>query len=158
MQEGQNGANSFGNQRGFRGRGGFIGGRARGFARGGGVAPSTGGTPAHAASQDPSSQRVWFAMKPEKVWTKHTDTFLYFDSVLRARPGQGAGLRVKLPGATGQVVRSRRYSQAASSSHIAPVSASTTVAHEEPDRQFIVHIPRATAAKEEVLPEPHQDP
>ncbi|GJJ07199.1 hypothetical protein Clacol_001399 [Clathrus columnatus] len=44
-------------------------------------------------------QRTWFAMKPERVWTKQFDGYLHFDSQLKPlqTQGLGQGVRVKLP-------------------------------------------------------------
>ncbi|KAA1473421.1 hypothetical protein DENSPDRAFT_273750 [Dentipellis sp. KUC8613] len=72
---------------GFRGaRGGFVSGRGGrgGFGRGG--------------FQSGTQTRTWFAMKPERVWTKHHELFLFSDPALKPRPGQGPGYRIKLPG------------------------------------------------------------
>ncbi|KAI0057543.1 hypothetical protein BV25DRAFT_1830941 [Artomyces pyxidatus] len=96
-----------GPQRGFRGgfrggRGGFVPGRGRGFVRGGFSPVSSYARPGAASP----TTRTWFAMKPERVWTKHHELFLYSDPALKPRPGQGPGYRIKLPGKTdGLVVR-----------------------------------------------------
>lgn len=44
-------------------------------------------------------QRTWFAMKPERVWTKQFDGYLHFDAQLKPlqMQGLGQGVRVKLP-------------------------------------------------------------
>ncbi|KAH9938014.1 uncharacterized protein B0H18DRAFT_965099 [Fomitopsis serialis] len=82
--------------------GGFFGGRGRGsFARGGSGSTS----PVHAVSNMPAADRIWFAMKPERMWTKQHEAFLYFDTALKPRPGMGPGYRVKLPGSKDHVVR-----------------------------------------------------
>ncbi|KAK7054128.1 Btz domain-containing protein [Favolaschia claudopus] len=49
--------------------------------------------------------RIWFTMKPEHMWTKQHDAFLYLDHALKARPGQPPGVRVRLPGANALVIR-----------------------------------------------------
>lgn len=84
----------FGPQRGFafRGRGGFFGGRGRGGWNPGFLGRGT-------------ADRPWFAMKPEREWTKHHEAFLYFDPALKPRPGQGPGYRVKLPGGPEHIIR-----------------------------------------------------
>ncbi|KAI0046649.1 hypothetical protein FA95DRAFT_1559874 [Auriscalpium vulgare] len=85
---------------GFRGaRGGFVAGRGRGFARGG-FSPGPGFSPRSGPPADSSSPtpRIWYAVKPERVWTKHHELFLYSDPALKPKPGQGPGYRVKLPG------------------------------------------------------------
>ncbi|TFY76437.1 hypothetical protein EWM64_g7576 [Hericium alpestre] len=88
-------------QRGFRGgfrggRGGFVPGRGgRGFGRGGSFSPVT--THGQMLSSSPTP-RTWYTMKPERVWTKHHEMFLFSDPVLKPRAGQGPGYRIKLPG------------------------------------------------------------
>lgn len=44
-------------------------------------------------------QRTWYAMKPERVWTKQFDGYLHFDIQLKPlqTQGLGQGVRVKLP-------------------------------------------------------------
>ncbi|OBZ70337.1 hypothetical protein A0H81_09623 [Grifola frondosa] len=89
---------------GYRGRGGFVGGRGRGgFGRGGFLASPTG--PRQGLPNFAMSGRPWFAMKPERMWTKQHEAFLYFDPALKPRAGQGPGFRVRLPGGKGQIVR-----------------------------------------------------
>ncbi|EJD53974.1 hypothetical protein AURDEDRAFT_157228 [Auricularia subglabra TFB-10046 SS5] len=105
-----------GNRGGFArggGRGGFTGRGTRGrggFARGGfphvpttityvnSPAARSVATASSAPSVPLSERRVWFHMKPERSWTKQFDAFLFQDWSLRPRPGQGPGVRVKLPG------------------------------------------------------------
>lgn len=137
--------------RGFlplRGRGGFIAGRGRGGFTRGGFTPSPTGAhfipPAAAAA---ASGRTWYTMKPERVWTKQHEGFLYFDPALKPRPGQGPGYRVKLSGSEGKVIRSSaRTIQAAepASSVAAPSEAS--------EKTFIVRLPKR--AGKEKAPEP----
>ncbi|KZT71490.1 hypothetical protein DAEQUDRAFT_809817 [Daedalea quercina L-15889] len=94
----------FGPQRGFGFRGrGFFGGRGRGgFTRSGSGSDS----PVRAAASNmPAPNRIWFAMKPERMWTKQHEAFLYLDPALKPRPGMGPGYRVKLPGGEDLVVR-----------------------------------------------------
>ncbi|KAG6861577.1 hypothetical protein C0995_014873 [Termitomyces sp. Mi166 len=88
-------------QASFRGRG-FVPGRGgrRGFGRGGYV-----NSPGRSSA---SSGRIWFAQKPDKMWTKQHEGYLYFatDPALRPTSGQGQGIHVKLPGGTeAKVVR-----------------------------------------------------
>ncbi|KAI0340893.1 hypothetical protein BDW22DRAFT_1485845 [Trametopsis cervina] len=140
---------SLASQRGaaFRGRGGFVPVRGRGgLARGGHTASPTASNGAFRADShtDVPSQRPWFAMKPEKVWTKHADLFLYTDAALRPRPGQGAGVRVKLPGRPAQVLRSQKhmYHKASlSGSSGVKANSSTSLPAEDADRQFVVRFP-----------------
>lgn len=93
---------------GFRGgirgaRGGFINNRGRGFATRVSFSPapsfdsSPNHPPAKTSSVD-SSTRVWFAMKPERVFTQRADHALFLDPALKPRAGMGPGYRVKLPG------------------------------------------------------------
>ncbi|KAJ7044723.1 hypothetical protein C8F04DRAFT_1351097 [Mycena alexandri] len=49
--------------------------------------------------------RIWYTMKPEYMWTKQHDAFLYFDPALKPRPGQPPGVRVRLPGQPPAIVR-----------------------------------------------------
>ena len=90
-------------------RGGFIPGRGRGRSMGGGfvsqIKPRT-------LSPFTRSTRVRFVMKPELMWTKQHEAFLYFDSTLKPKPGHGAGYRVKLPGEQTHVVRAGPTSRA----------------------------------------------
>ncbi|KAJ7930582.1 hypothetical protein B0H13DRAFT_2532907 [Mycena leptocephala] len=44
-------------------------------------------------------------MKPERLWTKQHDAFLYFDPALKPRSGQPPGVCVRLPGGTPTIVR-----------------------------------------------------
>jgi len=85
-----------------RGRGNFMQGRGRGgYARGGFSSP------ARSRNDSPFTPgiRLRFAMKPELMWTKQHEAFLYFDSTLKPRPGQVPGFRVRLPGHQLQVIR-----------------------------------------------------
>lgn len=123
-------------QRGFpfRGRGGFAG--RGGFVRGGGVASPRG----RPFVLPPG--RVWYAMKPEKPFTQQHDSFLYFDPALKPRPGQGPGLRIKLPGGgNSQVVRAPPKTHSAKPS-VAETDAASVGGSERSDRVFTVRIPR----------------
>ncbi|KAI0650492.1 hypothetical protein C8Q79DRAFT_943978 [Trametes meyenii] len=80
---------------GFRGRG-FVPARGRGgFGRGGAGSPATS---QRSLSNISMGERVWYAQKPEHMWTKQHDIFLYNDIATKPRPGVGPGVRVKLPG------------------------------------------------------------
>ncbi|PSR93796.1 hypothetical protein PHLCEN_2v4691 [Hermanssonia centrifuga] len=137
----------------FRGRGGpFM--RGRGSISRGGALPHV--SPRSMPAQDTTINRPWFAMKPEKVWTKQSETFLYMEPVLRARPGQGPGLRVKLPGRDGQVIRGKK--QTHYSTFSIPFQDHTTVTSTAAlsdlgERQFIVRFPCPLAAKETITRE-----
>ncbi|KAI0677295.1 hypothetical protein C8Q78DRAFT_960743 [Trametes maxima] len=80
---------------GFRGRG-FVPARGRGgFGRGGSGSPATS---QRSLSNISMGERVWYAQKPDHMWTKQRDIFLYNDIATKPRPGVGPGVRVKLPG------------------------------------------------------------
>lgn len=82
---------------GFRGRG-FVPARGRGgpFARGGSISPIASQRPL--SSNISMGERVWYAQKPERMWTKQHDIFLYSDVATKPRPGVGPGVRINLPG------------------------------------------------------------
>lgn len=83
----------------FRGRGFARGGR-RGYGRGGYVNTS--------GRSSANSGRIWFSQKPDKMWTKQHEAYLYYatDPTLRPTSGQGPGILVKVPGSTqAKVVR-----------------------------------------------------
>ncbi|KAJ7498568.1 hypothetical protein FB451DRAFT_1161300 [Mycena latifolia] len=111
-------------------------------ARGGAVR----GAPAFRARGAPPGRvpgRTWFVMKPEHMWTKQHDAFLYFDPALKARPGHPPGLRVRLPGGTATIVRAvpRPY-RPAKPTQQAPAA----------ENEFVVRLPRA--GKERAAPPP----
>ncbi|KAF9057885.1 hypothetical protein BJ165DRAFT_1521223 [Panaeolus papilionaceus] len=85
---------------GFAGaRGGaFTGSRGRGgFMRGGMLSPG---------GRNPMLQnRIRFVMKPEVMWTKQSEIFLFLDPAMKPRNGQGPGYRIRIPGHEGEVVR-----------------------------------------------------
>ncbi|KAF7290907.1 Btz domain-containing protein [Mycena chlorophos] len=82
--------------------------------------------------------RPWFVMKPELMWTKQHESFLFFDPALKTRPGQPAGLRVRLPGGSPNIVRA-----------IPRVSRTTKPAPKSsPEVTFVVRLPRSGKAKE----------
>ena len=143
----------------FRGRGGFVGARGRGgFVRGGSPLPhSSAGSRFNPTLEQRKEGRVWYAMPPEKSWTKHHDYALYHDHALKPRPGQGPSFRVRLPGHRGQVIRtpSKTSSLAAVSSneHEPTVrAASAAASSEDGDRAFVVRIP--SAIKKSMEPSP----
>lgn len=133
-------------QRGFpfRGRGGWFGTRGRGgFTRGGSVSSPT-GSRAGPTTGHPSG-RPWYAMKPEKVWTKQHETFLYFDPSLKPRQGQGPGLRIKLPGKPEQVIRAPPRSQTVAGVSKTPqTQAGSTASSHDSGVVFTVRIPRTS--------------
>lgn len=141
-------------QQPFRGAAGLRGGRGGAFipgARGrGGFAAARGGfmpSPARSNNSLPSATttgRTWFAMKPERVWTKQHDGFLHLDQALKPRPGQGQGIQVKLPGATGHVVRLPPGSVGTSKA-----SSSSIVGADDGEKYFVVRIPKRAGKEKE---------
>ncbi|KAF8213942.1 hypothetical protein K438DRAFT_1802600 [Mycena galopus ATCC 62051] len=82
--------------------------------------------------------RVWFTMKPEHMWTKQHDAFLYFDPALKPRPGQPAGVRVRLPGGAATVVRAIPRPTRPSKPTHKPA---------DPETDYVVRLPRAGKGK-----------
>ncbi|KAI0353088.1 hypothetical protein OH77DRAFT_659601 [Trametes cingulata] len=126
---------------GFRGRG-FVPPRGRGgFGRGGGPPPSS---PAQRVPSNISmGERVWYAQKPEFVWTKQHDIFLYADPATKPRPGTGPGVRVKLPGTKESIVvrlPPRAPRSRASTSKEEPTSS----VQDEGEKAFTVRLPTRT--------------
>ena len=113
-------------------------------------------SPAVASTVSPSvpAARVRFLMKPELMWTKQHEAFLYFDSSLKPRPGQGPGVRVKLPGHQSAVVRTP-FSRTRLN---APSTFDPPEGSEGGDRSFVVCLPkRAGKEREEDKGEPTTD-
>ncbi|OCH95941.1 hypothetical protein OBBRIDRAFT_445996 [Obba rivulosa] len=129
---------------GFRGRGAFVP-RGRGFGRGGASSPpgSRPGPPFAPVN------RPWYAMKPERVWTKQHEAFLYFDLALKPRPGMGQGYRVKLPGKEEEVIRSPPRSYPPSTSQVRP---SVNVDQDDGEKVFTVRIPRRAETEHAEVP------
>ncbi|KAL4081338.1 hypothetical protein V8B97DRAFT_9437 [Scleroderma yunnanense] len=144
--------------RGFspRGRGAPIATRGRGgLARGGGFTSS----PIRPALVPPVStpDRTWYAMKPERVWTKQHDAFLYSDSSLKPRAGVGPGYRVKLPNAQAQIVRGPVRPPQPSTAEVS--SSSQAPPSEDGDKVFVVRLPkRPKKEKAQELPSPPSEP
>ncbi|KAJ7228293.1 hypothetical protein GGX14DRAFT_412519 [Mycena pura] len=92
--------------------------------------------------------RIWFAMKPELMWTKQHEAFLFFDPALKSRPGQPPGLRVCLPGGTSTVVR------------LVPRPRTVKPAQKTAAGQaeFVVHLPRGNKAQLEEEAPPADPP
>ena len=81
--------------RGVRGaRGGFAAGR------GGRIGSNRGGLVSSPARSNMALAHggVWYDMKPERMWTKQHEAFLFFDSSTKPRRGQGLSYKVKVPG------------------------------------------------------------
>ncbi|KAJ3500594.1 hypothetical protein NLJ89_g9727 [Agrocybe chaxingu] len=88
-------------------------------------------------------------MKPELMWTKQHEAFLYFDTALKPRPGQGPGFRVKIPGHQTQVVRGPlRVAAQPSASASTPASGSGTAT--VGDNFFVVRLPKRSGKEKEV--------
>jgi CASC3/Barentsz eIF4AIII binding len=120
----------------FRGGRGIFPARGRGGFNRGGFVPSPRSNSAH-------SDRPWFAMKPERMWTKQLDWFLHSDPSLKPRLGQGQGFRVKLAGSGKEhVVRTppRRYSFPQPSNPTTTTQGDIPSA-EDDDNTFIVRLP-----------------
>lgn len=108
------------------------------------------------------SEHVWFAMKPERIWTKQFEGFLYFEPALKAKPGRGAGFRVHLPGKGADIIRSpisvtqrERASAATTANEKAPSEAATSTSGSA-SRVPIIKIPKPLAQAvvvQEVVPE-----
>ena len=135
---------------GFRGRG-FVPARGRAaFARGG----SPVATQPPLTSNVSMGDRVWYAQKPERMWTKQHDIFLYNDAATKPRPGVGPGVRVRLPGGKAPlIVRLPPRTPAARASD-KPEAASSQLDAEKP---IIVRMPAAagkTKAVEETFVAP----
>jgi len=127
----------------FRGaRGAFTpGGRGRGGLPRGGFTPSP-VRPNSSLPYVPPTGRTWFAMKPERVWTKQHDGFLHVDPALKPRPGLGQGIKVKLPGTPGQVVRVPPGSLDISKSSATKTLASSVMVSDDGEKLFVVRIPK----------------
>ncbi|EIW76349.1 hypothetical protein CONPUDRAFT_168907 [Coniophora puteana RWD-64-598 SS2] len=134
----------------FRGRG-VVTGRGRGgFARGGFVSSPT---PSSRPDASAMSGRIWYAMKPERVWTKQHEAFLYFDAALKPRPGQGAGFAVRLPSRDATVIRAPPIVPSSSKRHERQVSVAQTVSSEGGEKAFVVRIPKRSG-KEKASEDP----
>lgn len=121
------------------GRGGPNIGRGRGgFARGGYTPSPTRVQFVPPAAAAAASGRTWYAIKPEHVWTKRHEGFLYLDYALKPRPGQGPGYRVKLSGKGGQVVRTPARTPQATSEPSPSVAAPS----EGSEKTFVVRLPK----------------
>lgn len=120
-----------------------------GFASGRNINPPMRGeapSPAMARTISPSvpATRVRFLMKPELMWTKQHEAFLYFDSSLKPRPGQGPGFRVKVPGHQSAVVRTPFSRTRSNASAFDPREGS-----EGGDKSFVVCLPKRAGKERE---------
>ena len=135
---------------GFRGRG-FVPARGRGaFTRGGGVSPSTSQRPLPPVSM---GDRVWYAQKPDKMWTKQHDIFLYSDMATKPRPGVGQGVRVKLPGSKAPLIVRLPPKSALRSSENADEASATPA----DDKVIVVRIPSAPVKAKATDPPPEPE-
>ncbi|OJT05382.1 hypothetical protein TRAPUB_3823 [Trametes pubescens] len=132
---------------GFRGRG-FVPARGRGgFGRSDAITPTSSQRPLSSASM---GERVWYAQKPERMWTKQNDIFLYNDAATKPRPGVGPGVRVKLPGAKdSSIVRLPPRKHTHPSDKHEPASS----AQDEGEKAFTVRLP-PRAGKEKAIEQP----
>jgi hypothetical protein len=85
------------------GRGSRVGFAARGQGLGRGRFSPRPGIPRSTGSPSSMAPHAWF--KPELPWTKHHELFLYSDSSLRPRSGQGPAYRIKLSGTRAEIVQ-----------------------------------------------------
>ena len=127
--------------------------RRGGFASVGIINPPLRGeapSPAMARTVSPMpATRIRFLMKPELMWTKQHEAFLFFDPSLKPRPGQGPGVRIKLPGLQSSVVRSPL------STRLNVCAFDTPEDSEGGDRSFVVCLPmRAGKEREEDICDP----
>ncbi|KAF5363386.1 hypothetical protein D9756_000247 [Leucocoprinus leucothites] len=121
-----------------------------------GVARGRGGTPATRGGRGGSSRggfvnsgnraaaavkpgRVWYAMKPEHMWTKQSENFLFFEPKHR---GSGASYRVHLPGSQSQVLRPLPTDQPLGASNHVATGTASVVGSDVGDTPIIVNLPK----------------
>ena len=97
--------------------------------------------------------RVWYAQKPEKMWTKQHDIFLYSDLATKPRPGVAPGVRVKLPGGKTPLIVRLPPRSAGRVLEPAPAPPAELLAQTEAEKVITVRIP-TTAGKLKVAEEP----
>ncbi|KAH7923651.1 hypothetical protein BV22DRAFT_1068315 [Leucogyrophana mollusca] len=136
----------------FRGRGGFSPRGRDGFGRGGFTPPATAVRTGSPVAPPSAVGRTWYAMKPERVWTKQHEAFLYFDSALKPRPGHGPGYRVKLSDGGVHVVRGPPKSGQPASQASAEVSSAHAASSEDGDRAYVVRVPKSADKKQAAEP------
>ncbi|KAL0580725.1 hypothetical protein V5O48_001283 [Marasmius crinis-equi] len=102
----------------------------RGVLRGRGGFPARGrGGRGHFQPHSPSGiPRVWYAMKPDHMWTKQSEAFLYLDPASKPRHGHAGSVRVKLPGSHSRPTK-LPLKEAASMPSPRPAVTSTTSVH-----------------------------
>jgi hypothetical protein len=91
--------------------------------------------------------RVWFYKKPEHMWTKQAESFLYFDPYSKPRPGNPASVRVKLPSQKTPVRVPIRPSTSKLSDPLP--SSPTANSSDYGDRVAVVRIPKPAPVVEE---------
>jgi hypothetical protein len=122
-----------------RGRGGHFAIRSRnGLASGTYSTPNTGRTSHFSTTSD--TDRPWFAMKPERVWTKQHDAFLHLDPALKIRDGHSLGFRVKLPG--GQIITAPAISSPTTHQIAPKLSIPSATDSDGGEKTFVVRLPR----------------
>lgn len=124
-----------------RGRGNLIAGRAGrgGLPRGGFVNSES------RAAAAAKAGRVWYAMKPELMWTKQSENFLFFES---SKHRTGTAYRIQLPGSRPAVIKAPPV-PAVVPNHVTVTTASMA-GSDVGDPVFVVNIPNR---KEEITVE-----
>ncbi|KAF8640091.1 hypothetical protein AX17_001329 [Amanita inopinata Kibby_2008] len=133
--------------RGVRGgRGGFVAGRGgRGGTTRGGFTSSP--PRSHTAL---AQGRVWYAMKPELMWTKQHEAFLFFDAFSKPRKGQGPSYRIRLPGSEVHVVHGMLRIRHNDAVFVWPnLNAQASDANEN---AFIIRIPKSSDSAKAIEP------
>ncbi|KAF7775754.1 hypothetical protein Agabi119p4_4147 [Agaricus bisporus var. burnettii] len=120
-----------------RGRGNLIAGRAGcgGLPRGGFVNSES------RAAAAAKAGRVWYAMKPELMWTKQSENFLFFES---SKHRTGTAFRIQLPGSRSQVIKAPP-APVVVPKHVTVTTASVA-GSDVGDMAFVVNLP----SKEEI--------
>lgn len=115
-----------------RGRGNLIAGRAArgGLPRGGFVNSES------RAAAAAKAGRVWYAMKPELMWTKQSENFLFFES---SKHRTGAAYRIQIPGSRPAVIKAPPV-PAVAPNHVTTTTASMA-GSDVGDAVFVVNIP-----------------
>ena len=93
---------------------------------------------------------TWYAMKPERVFTKMADGFLYFDPALKSRPDRKGGFRISIPGKTMEVVSAPKPSVRIKASAAEAQVSSETVSSVEQDKRYVVRLPIAKMSDKKV--------
>lgn len=140
-------------------RGGFVP-RGRGSFRNVSSPTSSRGGSSFAQRLRSQPDRPWYTMKPEHVWTKQFEGFLYAEPSLRPKHGKPAGFRVSLPGKGSEIVRvpaPQKAMDEVSGLRSQPPS-EMTASTDAGSRMVVVNLPRPSAGKDAeesfVQPEP----